>query len=76
MSVLEKRSLNNEILVILEKGITRELEDFHSIKRKISKKVQLEIWQTLAGKWEDDRSTAEIIADIYSTRTKGRDIVL
>lgn len=29
-----------------------------------------------AGKWQDTRSAEEIIADIYSARTKNEDIVL
>jgi plasmid stability protein len=76
MSTLEKRSLNNEILVILEKGISKVLEDFHLTNRKLSKKVQLRIWHTLTGRWKDNRSTDKIISDIYSKRSKGRKVAL
>jgi plasmid stability protein len=76
MSVLEKRSVNNEILIILEKGISKEIEDIHSAKRKISKKAQVQLWHVLAGRWEDNRSTDEIIKDIYSKRSMGRKVIL
>ena len=38
------------------------------------KEIQIKIWKKLAVKWVDDRSTAEIIEEIYHTRTMGRDI--
>ena len=76
LSILEKRSINSEILVIIEKGLSQELRDYHKTKRSISKEAQLKIWKAIAGKWEDKRTTKEIIKDIYSKRSKGRKIIL
>ena len=76
LSSIERRSLNNEILVILERGTYSEYEE-KLIKRKyLSKSTQMEIWKQLAGTWEDSRSAKEIIEDIYSHRTVGREVQL
>jgi len=76
LSAVERRSINNEILVILERGTYTEYEE-RMLKRKyISKSTQLELWKSLTGKWEDNRSAKEIIEDIYSNRTLGREVQL
>ena len=69
LSKIEKRSLNNEILMILERGVEKEFDHFISTERRITKETQIDIWKTLANQWEDDRSTTEIIEDIYQHRT-------
>ena len=71
LSETDRRSLNSEILVILEKGLLTE----NSQKRNviISKETQMRIWSQLSGKWKDDRSTKEIIDDIYQSRTNSTD---
>ncbi len=74
LSELDKRSLNNEILIILEKGLFNEIKNKKVIK--ISKETQINIWKKLAGLWEDKRSTKEILDDIYKNRSNGRDINL
>jgi plasmid stability protein len=74
LSNAERRSLNSEILVLLE----RSLREYTAEKRHdvISTEAQLELWSKLAGEWEDPRSTDEIIADILSHRTPGREVKL
>ncbi|MEJ5284059.1 MAG: FitA-like ribbon-helix-helix domain-containing protein [Brevinematia bacterium] len=72
LSKLERRSLNNEILILLEKGLSSELE--LKERKFINKELQTEIWKELSGLWKDDRETKEIIKDIYSTRTIGREV--
>jgi plasmid stability protein len=74
LSELDKRSLNNEILVILEKGLFTEVKTRKYLK--ISKETQINIWKKLSGLWEDKRSTKEIVDDIYSNRSNGREINL
>jgi len=71
LSIKERRSLNNELIVIMENGL-------NSIHSSSSLKTELkeDPWKKLAGKWKDKRSTAKIIDDIYSSRTIGRDIKL
>jgi plasmid stability protein len=76
LSSIDRRSLNNEILMILERGTFTEYEEKLKMQKAISKTTQIEIWKAVSGKWVDDRSTEEIIKDIYSHRTIGRDIKL
>jgi plasmid stability protein len=76
LSSIDRRSLNNEILIILERGTFTEYEEKLSMQKAISKSTQLEIWKAISGKWEDDRSAKDIVDDIYSHRTIGRDVKL
>ena len=76
LSQMEKRSLNNEILLVLERGIQEEVRHFFSIKRNININTQVNIWERLSKEWQDDRSTDEIINDIYNSRTLGREFQL
>jgi plasmid stability protein len=76
LSQMEKRSLNNEILLVLERGIQEEVQHFFNIKRNINKNTQVNIWERLSKEWQDDRTTDEIINDIYNSRTLGREFQL
>jgi plasmid stability protein len=76
LSSIERRSLNNEILVILERGTYSEYEEKLLKKKYLSKSTQMEIWKQLAGTWSDSRPAKEIIEDIYSHRTAGREVEL
>ena len=69
LSVLEKRSLNSEILMVLEKGLSKESDSVNYLKEHISKDTQIKLWQNLCGRWKDSRSTAEIISDIIGSRS-------
>ena len=73
LSEVERRSLNNEILMILENG----LKCYDQKPMMIyDKELQLSIWNDVCGKWNDGRSSDEIITDIYTRRTKGRKVDL
>lgn len=76
LSQMEKRSLNNEILLLLERGVQVEVNHLLKTKKNISKETQLNIWKKLANEWDDERSTQEIISDIYENRTLGREVNL
>ena len=76
LSSIDRRSLNNEILVLLERSAINEFEEKLLKRKYLSKSTQLEMWKRLVGTWEDTRSTQEIIDDIYATRTVGRDVEL
>lgn len=76
LSQLGKRSLNSEILLLLERGVQEEVNHLSQKKKNISKETQLNIWKKLANDWDDDRSTQEIINDIYTNRTFGREVNL
>jgi plasmid stability protein len=76
LSVVEKRSLNNEMLIVLEKGLTKESEDKTNFKNHLSMETQIKIWQNLSGQWKDNRSTDEIIRNIIESRSEGRSVDL
>ena len=76
----ERRSLNGELLLLLEEGfdahaVGRESE-FPAAVYDSAKSTQLEVWDSLAGTWQDERPTEEIIADIRESRTPGREVEL
>ncbi len=74
LSTIQKRSINSEILLILERGLLFE----NSVKsdKLLSKETQIIIWSKLSGKWKDNKETNDIINTIYSDRSKGRDFSL
>lgn len=74
LSEIQKRSMNSEILFILEKGLL--FENSQKSDKLLSKDTQVKIWNKLSGKWKDKRKTSEIINDIYSARSKGREFSL
>lgn len=72
------RSLNGEILLIFEDAV-------EGIESSVSRNQERESRSTpnrksrlraLAGSWKDSRSADEIIADIVSARTMGREVSL
>lgn len=70
----EKRSLNNEILMVLEK-----CADLYYTGNKddpFPHDAQVELWEKIAGEWEDGRSAEEIADDIRAHRTAGRKVDL
>ncbi|HQV32614.1 MAG TPA: Arc family DNA-binding protein [Calditrichia bacterium] len=76
LSRLGRRSMNNEILTLLEESVQERLEKLSAGNNRVTMETQVAIWEKLAGEWEDDRTTEEIIRDIYDSRTLGRDIEL
>jgi plasmid stability protein len=76
LSIIEKRSLNNEILIVLEKGLAKDSEYKTNFKNHLSMETQIKIWQNLSGQWKDNRSTDEIIRDIIDGRSEGRSVDL
>ena len=59
LSETDKRSMNSEILFIIDKGLN--VDSVKQAESKISKEDQVNVWNKLCGKWEDDRSTKSII---------------
>ena len=76
LSSVEKRSINNELLVIIERGTNSEVEGKMKERKLIPKSIQINLWKHLSHKWEDSRTTEQIIADIYAARTMGREFRL
>ena len=63
-------------LSTIERGTFTEYEEHLHRRKYLAKSAQLEIWKALLGTWKDNRTAEEIIKDIYSHRTGGRDIQL
>ncbi len=76
LSDLERRSINNELLIIIEKGTASLMKNKINENKIISKVSQINLWRNLSGKWEDNRTSEEIINDIYDSRTLGREFDL
>ena len=76
LSDLERRSINNELLIIIEKGTASLMENKINENKIISKVSQINLWRNLSGEWEDTRTSEEIIKDIYDSRTLGREFDL
>lgn len=74
LSERERRSLNNEMLVVLEEGFASKAERAEA--SPLGPELQADLWLELCGAWEDDRSTEEIIADIRDHRSAGRTVNL
>lgn len=76
VALKERRSLNSEILCLLEKNLDEEVNRLADQNKTLAKQSQLEVWEKLCGSWEDDRFSEEIITDIRDSRTVGREVEL
>ena len=68
------RSLNGEILCIFDYAVSGSSE-FDYIRENRARR-QREALNAVFGKWEDDRSEADIVKEIEESRTKGREVLL
>lgn len=75
-SEIERRSLNSQLLIVIEKGAEAMEKQFPQTRPKMSKEMQVSLWSELCGQWKDQRSTKEIIKEIVGSRTMGREISL
>ena len=69
----ERRSLNNEVIRLLELALVRLMT---TGDRESFIDAQVAAWRSLAGRWESDLSADDEIAGIYRSRTAGRDVEL
>jgi plasmid stability protein len=74
LSERERRSLNNEVLVVLEEGLASKAERLEAAP--LGSGLQADLWLDLCGLWQDERSADEIIEDIHAHRTLGREVDL
>jgi plasmid stability protein len=72
LSQRERRSLNSEVLVLLEKSVMQDAVGINS--DTITIQAQTELWSKLAGEWDDYRSAEEITDAILARRTPGREV--
>jgi len=77
LSERERRSLNKEMLVIVEEGLKMHAAELERRQESnIPPHLQVALWRQLKGKWEDSRSSSEIVADLRKARTLGREVRL
>jgi hypothetical protein len=77
LSERERRSVNKQFLVIVEDGLRAHTAAMDCGRwTGPSASLQVALWRDMVGKWEDERSTDEIIADIRNHRTRGREVRL
>ena len=69
----ERRSLNQEIILLLERALG-ERGSVTATER--TKRAQLAAWRKLAGKWESRLDAATEARRIMDARTSGRDVDL
>ncbi len=78
LSKRERRSLNKEFVVVVERGLRVSMGALSQggSEHHLSSSGQADLWAALAGKWEDERTTCGIILDIRNARTMGREVAL
>ena len=76
LATAERRSLNGEILVLIENSLEREGTDSRRGMAPMSAATQARVWEGLCGRWKDGRDWKAIADDIVSHRTAGRKVTL
>ena len=74
LAVLEKRNIDNELLVLIEEGTGAATKHRLRERKAVSREAQLHLWQDLGGRWEDNRSTAQVVSDIRQEPLLGREL--
>jgi plasmid stability protein len=74
LSERERRSLNSELLVVLEEGFASKAERLEA--SPLGASLQASLWLDLCGAWKDDRSTEDILSELRASRSEGRDVSL
>ena len=72
----ERRSLNSELLILIENGLSLKITNDTSNSDQtqplgngsISAVMREKLWQEIAGAWKDDRALQTIISESYVTR--------
>lgn len=76
LSEIDRRSLNNELLIVIEKGAEALEKQIPQPRPKMSMETQVSLWAELCGQWQDPKSTKKTIKEIYDARTLGREVAL
>lgn len=72
-AALDRRSLTQEILFLLEEALARPAR---GATLEEAARTQAGAWSALAGRWRSDRAPAEEVGEILAGRTRGRDVDL
>lgn len=78
-AVRERRSLNSEMLIMIENGLAGRIAletgtpmpGDAVISSPLSLAARETMWRDFAGQWKDDRTMQEIILDTYAMRSAG-----
>ena len=71
----DKRSMNKEIVHLLDLALSEGVADESAHRREIAA-AQAQAWANLAGRWDSDLEADDEIRAIYAARTSGRDVAL
>ena len=75
LSELDRRSLNNELLVAIENGVM-DLERKHPrLSEGVNPAAQIALWKGFCGKWKDVKTKEEQIRELHEDRTMGREVL-
>ena len=72
---MEQRSMNREIIRLLDIGLSAERPHPMEYRRALAA-TQAAAWSRLRGRWVSEIPVEDEIAAIYSARTGGREIAL
>lgn len=74
-AAMEQRSMNREIIRLLDIGLSAERGHPMEYRRSLAE-TQVAAWSRLSGRWISDLPVDEEVAAIYSARSGGREIEL
>ena len=72
---MERRSMNKEIIRLLDIGLSAERAHPMEYRRRLAE-AQTVAWSRLCGRWVSDIPVEDEVAVIYSARSGGREIEL
>ncbi len=73
LSAVQRRSMNSEILFLLEAGLVQTVEGAGDL---VSPHTQFRCWENLCGRWETSPGEEGLVDEIRSARTLGRTVEL
>jgi len=72
----ERRSLNQEVIVLLEAACRGEAPGALSVPAVLDLETQARLLGTLAGRWQGKAEAGRLVREIYEARTAGRGVDL
>jgi plasmid stability protein len=75
-AVRERRSMNSELLILLENGLKERIREETGMsdsgeEREVSSVpgiLRESLWKELAGQWKDERSIQTLVNEVYDAR--------
>jgi plasmid stability protein len=74
LSEIDRRSLNNELLVAIESGVAVLERKQAGSPAQVHPEAQVTLWKGLCGKWKDVKTKEEQIEELLEDRTLGREV--